>query len=152
MNEEKRWIGIFSALLLLLGIFVGIAMDRFLFRPPPPGASVAEGPQGGSQLRPRSRFFLERLISQLDLTDEQRREVEEVFQRNIPRLRAARGDRESFRAARRQMHEELGEVLTAEQMQQLEELRRRERRNRPLPGGAPPGAGPGPGPPPAGGE
>ena len=129
MNSEKRWIGILSALLLLLGIFVGIAMDRFLFRPPSPPASapLAGAPETGRRLGAAPRMFLQRLVSELDLTDEQRERVEQVFRRNLPRLRAARGDRERFRAVRRQMREELDGVLTPQQRAKLEELKQRER-------------------------
>lgn len=146
MNSEKRWIGIFSALLLLLGIFVGIAMDRFLFRPPPPPPAFEGGGAHGPGAR--SNFFLERLTSELDLTDAQRAKVAEIFRRNIPLLRAARHDREEFRKARRRLHDELAGVLSEEQLRQLDALRRRDRDARRRERGLPPG--PGAAPPPSG--
>ncbi|MDP3939830.1 MAG: hypothetical protein Q8R92_17060 [Deltaproteobacteria bacterium] len=141
MNSERRWIGVFSALLLLLGIFIGIAMDRFLFRPGPPRISVAGGAEPGRRPAGDARHFLERLTLQLDLTDEQRGQVEEVFNRNIPRFREARGNRAGFQEARRQMWEELAAVLGEEQMKQLDELRRSERDEHRKQRGLPPGPG-----------
>jgi len=140
LNSEKRWIGVFSALLLLLGIFFGIAMDRFLFRPEPPAAPIGAGPPGGDR-RPHGAagFFLDRIVSELDLTEAQRAQVQDVFRRNLPLLRAARGDRRSFQDARHRMRQELAGVLSEEQLKKFDELRRRERdqmrRERDLPPG-----------------
>ncbi len=141
MNSERRWIGIFSALLLLLGIFTGIAMDRLLFRPGPQPISVSGRAEPGPRPAGGARHFLEQLTSQLELTGEQRAQVEEVFERNIPRLRAARENREGFREARRTMREELAAVLGEEQMKQLDQLRRQERDEHRRERGLPPDPG-----------
>ncbi len=122
MSPETKWIGVFSALVLLIGIFLGIAMDRLLFRPPPepaflPPATMRDRPPH----RPASRFAA-RLALALDLTESQKKEMGEIFRRNLPRLRQARRQGGDFEAVRREMHAEIAKVLNPEQLRKFEQL------------------------------
>ncbi|MFQ5458171.1 MAG: hypothetical protein ACE5FC_06955 [Myxococcota bacterium] len=140
MNPETRWIGISSALLLLLGIFIGIGMDRLLFRPAPeagPGAPPFMGDvRGGGRHGPPGHRLLARLSEALELTDQQQAEVGEIFRRHLPKLRRARREGGDFQAARREMREALSKVLSEAQMEKFKHMRRPPRdRIPPPPGG-----------------
>lgn len=127
MNPETRWMSIFSALLLLLGIFIGIAMDRFLFRPAPaPAGATYEAAGDGRPKHP----MIAKLAGALDLTEEQQAEVREIFMRQLPRLRQARREGGDLGAVRREMREALSQVLSEAQLEKFEEMRRHERARR----------------------
>ncbi len=123
MNPETRWMSIFSALLLLLGIFIGIAMDRFLFLPAPPVTGETYEAAGH---RRREHPIMRKLAGALDLTEEQRADVGKIFKRQLPRLRRAWRDEGDIKALRQEMHEELSEVLNEDQLKKFEEMRRHE--------------------------
>jgi hypothetical protein len=117
--------------MLLLGILIGIAMDRMLFRPPAqPGTSSPPfmGDSAGSR-RP-GHPLLERLSKTLGLTEQQQAEVGRIFSRHLPRLREARREGGDFQAIRRQMNAELSKVLNKEQLEKFERLRESQREQR----------------------
>ena len=135
MSPESRWIGIFSAVVLLIGILLGIAMDRTLFKPPPPpqeGAGTApaltEGPPGSRM----GRRLMDRMTRALDMDERQREEISGVFRSYLPRLREARRGDGDFRAIRKEMREEITKILTPEQQEKFRAMTRmdRERRER----------------------
>jgi hypothetical protein len=127
MNPETKWIGVFSALVLLIGIFLGIAMDRFLFRPSP--EPVFLPPHAARDIAaPRpARRLAARLARALDLTESQKIEMGEIFRRHLPRLRKARRRGGRFEAVRREMHAEIEKLLNPEQLRRFEELSQRQR-------------------------
>ncbi len=109
--------------MLLIGIALGIAMDRFLFRPPlaPPPPPLASG-------EPGSRFgemALRRMTRNLDLSAEQQNKMREIFTRYTPELQRARMEGGDFSEIRVKMREEIRKVLTPEQFTKFEEAFRR---------------------------
>ena len=134
MTPESRWIGVFSALLLLTGILLGIAMDRFLFRPPMPppglpGPALSESPGEEAGQSP-ARLIAARIARELDLTEAQRGEMRRIFREHLPKLREARGEGGDFQAARREMNAAIAEILTSEQREKFQSIRRRQRDSR----------------------
>jgi hypothetical protein len=127
MSPETKWIGVFSALVLLIGIFLGIGMDRLLFRPPPEPAFLPPPAMRDRSAFRSARRLASRLGPALDLTDSQKTEMGEIFRRNLPRLRQARRQGGDFEAVRREMHEEIAKILNPEQLKEFEELSRRQR-------------------------
>lgn len=138
MNSETRWISVLSALILVIGIFLGIAMDRFLFRPPPP-PPLPPLASGGAPLS-LGQLALERLTRNLNLRADQQKEMREIFDRYVPEMRHARMAGGDLLAIRMKMREEIRKVLTPEQFTKFEETyRKREERWRGMQsGGAPP--------------
>jgi hypothetical protein len=127
MSPETKWIGVFSALVLLIGIFLGIAMDRFLFRPPPEPAFLPPAAMRDLAGPRPARHLAARLARALDLTESQKKEMGEIFRRHLPRLRQARRQGGGFEGVRREMHAEIGKILNPEQLKKFEELGRRQR-------------------------
>jgi Spy/CpxP family protein refolding chaperone len=131
--------------MLLIGIFLGIAMDRFLFRPPPPPLPPLASGEQGSHLGERA---LLRMTRNLDLNAEQQEKMREIFARYLPELRGAGPGGGDFTAVRMKMREEIRKVLTPDQFAKFEEAyRRRAERWRRLQGQGPTPFPP-PGPPP----
>jgi hypothetical protein len=127
MNPETKWIGVFSALVLLIGIFLGIAMDRFLFRTlPEPVFLPPHAARDHAAPRPARRLAA-RLAWTLDLTESQKIEMGEIFRRHLPRLRKTRRRGGRFEAVRREMHAEIEKLLNPEQRRRFEELSRGQR-------------------------
>ena len=93
-------------------------------------------------------------LRELDLSDDQRAQIEQIFERHRPKLDGVL--RESFplvRSIHEEIDREIRDVLTPKQRVEFDRLK--ERRPPfpppglpPPPGGGPPGAGPGPGGPP----
>jgi len=134
-------------MMLLIGICLGIAMDRFLFRPPlpPPLPPVASG-ESGSHF---GEMALRRMTRNLDLSADQQERMREIFTRYTPELRRARMEGGDFTAIRLKMREEIRRVLTPEQFRKFEEsFRRRMMRLQQMPEpGVPPATPAPPGPP-----
>ena len=150
MSSETRWITVLSAIILVIGIFLGIALDRFLFRPPPPPPLPPIASGGGRASL--GRMALDRLTRNLNLRADQQKEMREIFDRYVPELRHARLAGGDLLAIQKKMREEIRKVLTSEQFTKFEETyRRREERWRGMQSGgatAPPPPAPAPAAPP----
>jgi len=131
VNSETKWIAILSALMLLIGICLGIAMDRFLFQPapPPPIPPIAGGGPGGGPGDALGRRFgkmaLDHMTRVLALNAGQQEKMREIFRRYMPELRRARLEGGDLRVIRRKMREEIKKVLTPDQFGRFEEMFRR---------------------------
>jgi Spy/CpxP family protein refolding chaperone len=143
VSSETKWIAVLSALMLLIGIFLGIAMDRFLFRPtpPPPLPPIAGRGPGDALGRRFGEMALDHMTRMLALSADQQEKTREIFQRYMPEIRRARMEGGDWMTIRMKMHEEIRKVLTPEQFAKFEEMSRRRMGMRPegaLP--TPPGA------------
>ena len=126
MNSETKWITILSALMLLIGICLGIAMDRFLFRPaPPPLPPIAGGGPGDALGRRFGKMALDHMTRVLALNAGQQEKMREIFRRYMPELRRARLEGGNLKAIRMKMREEIKKVLTPDQFGRFEEMFRR---------------------------
>ena len=127
MNSETKWITILSALMLLIGICLGIAMDRFLFRPapPPPLPPIAGGGPGDAIERRFGKMALDHMTHVLALSAGQQEKMREIFRRYMPELRRARRAGGDLTAIRVKMREEFKKVLTPDQFGRFEEMFRR---------------------------
>lgn len=144
LNQIRAMTALIILGTFLFGAAVGAGLLYWLTpRPPPP---------------PPSPVF--HMLGELGLSAEQHQRAREIRDRHEPQLRAI--FLESFpkmRAAHNQMEEELRTILTAEQRQRLDELKKRRpfrggfgpppQRGMGFPGEGPPLFPPPPGPPPA---
>lgn len=121
-KSESRWIALLSSLMLLIGICLGIAMDRFLFRPPPPPLPPVASGERGSRF---GEMALQRMTRNLDLSAGQQEKMREIFTRYTPELRRVRMMGGDFTAIRMKMSREIRKVLTPEQFRKFEESFRR---------------------------
>jgi Spy/CpxP family protein refolding chaperone len=124
MTSDTKWISILSALMLLTGILLGVAMDRLLFNPAPP--PYVPPWTMGRWMSPRAgERALGRMSSRLGLNDDQKSKMREIFRRYRPRLRQTFIEGGDFAAVRREMRAEIAKVLTPEQLQKFDEMNRR---------------------------
>jgi len=114
----KRWIAILSVTgLFLIGILIGSLGTHLYYahRLLQPG-----GPPGMG-----GRIFMDRLEGRLNLTPEQRREIDRILEESHAR---AESFRESMapqvRALIQETHDRVAAVLTPEQREEFEEMRR----------------------------
>jgi uncharacterized membrane protein len=127
-TSMRLWAGLFVLMVFSAGLAAGFVVRPWIDPDPPRG--------GRGEARPlaRTERLLDRLDANVDLSDDQRRRLREVFEAGRLRFREINaGVREQFEAERTQMNTEIANILTAEQMQVYEnEIVRmgRERRGR----------------------
>lgn len=139
---RKLWFALFVLVVFCLGAAAGVVADRYtaLRRP-----SFGPGRMGGGMgfMRPgppRPSEIADRMSRELDLTPEQRQQLEAVFERNGDRLQHFRRQTGAqFDVLRKQLDSEISAILTPEQRAKFEEQRRRRDRNRLLREGRPSG-------------
>ncbi len=150
MNDKhlRAWFVVFVVAVFLAGIGGGMILDRFLARPPaqpPPGRRAGLGgapPPGGN-----AAVEVARLVSYLDLTDQQKTQLQAIFADRRQRIEQIRGEMQGrFDKEQRDFRETIEKILTPDQRRRFEEWLARE----PLPGirrgrGMGPGRGLGPG-------
>ena len=146
MNDKSTrvWIALFVALVFVCGLSLGLAAGMWLgpraVRGPLPGAPWGQrGPTPG----PRS-FSAERLLNRLAREDTgfnaaQRARLEALFEARRREFERIAGEmRQRFTAEQERLRAGMAEILTPEQMERFDRMRRRPR------GGAGPGRERGP--------
>ena len=129
-TSMRLWAGLFVLMVFSAGLAAGYVVRPWIDSDPPRAF------RGRGEARPSARTerLLDRLDANVDLSDDQRRRLREVFEAGRLRFREINaGVREQFEAERAQMNTEIANILTAEQMQVYEnEIVRmgRERRGR----------------------
>ncbi len=128
-TSMRLWAGLFVLVVFSGGLAAGFAVRPWLDPEPTRGFRGRGGPP------PRSVRMTERLLDRLDadleLSDEQRGRLREVFEIRRSRFRELEaGVREQFEAERAQMNAEIAAILTAEQMAVFESRIVRMRRDR----------------------
>jgi hypothetical protein len=148
-SKQHAWFALFVLVVFALGLGSGLTIARFAG----PGGPWRQGPPafGGPPRLPGPP--LKRLTRELDLTSEQQKQLEAVFQSAGKRFEEFRGrNRDEFEGLRRQLTEDILRVLTPEQQVRFRALvPRPPGRGDELPMGGPGGAPPG-GPPPGPGR
>lgn len=137
-TSTRFWIAMFVALVFVCGLSIGIATSTWIplrgdgvegrgsFRPsgPPPGPSAFA-----------SQRILDRLDRETDFTDDQREQLEALFDERERRFREFNREmRMRFESEQAALREEIAAILTASQMEIFDAARRR-RLGRPGPGG-----------------
>ena len=146
MNRTRLrlWAGLFVLVVFSGGLAAGFAVRPWLDPEPPRGFRGRGGPPPSSARR--TERLLDRLDANLELSDDQRGRLREVFEAGRLRFRELDASvREQFEAERTQMNAEIATILTAEQMEIFESRivrMRRDRRDRFGPRGPDGGRGP----------
>lgn len=122
MASAKKWIGVTLLATLVIGIGLGVLVDRFLL-----ASTVHSRPSNmerrGGGHREHGRRMVERLRSNLDLTDEQAAELESVMNENHETARAFwRNSRSEYEALRQQFRADIRELLSDEQRGRFDEM------------------------------
>ena len=146
MNRTRLrlWAGLFVLVVFSGGLAAGFAVRPWLDPEPPRGFRGRGGPPPSSARR--TERLLDRLDANLELSDDQRGRLREVFEAGRLRFRELDASvREQFEAERARMNAEIATILTAEQMEIFESRivrMRRDRRDRFGPRGPDGGRGP----------
>ena len=77
----------------------------------------------------RTQQRVERMKERLNLTDDQARQLQQIFQDAHQQWQADQGkaDKETMRARHEKMHEQIKSILTPEQQQKFEQMRKEHR-------------------------
>jgi Spy/CpxP family protein refolding chaperone len=123
-TRSSIWFAVFVLVVFLMGLATGITIDRF--------ASPARRPTravGGIGAGPRPAVLADRMSRELDLSDAQKQQLEEIFKRAAGRLETFRREsRQEFGALSRELDAEIEAVLTPEQREKFRQMRPGRRR------------------------
>ncbi len=119
MTSAKKWMWVTLLATLLLGVGVGVLVDRFLLVP----TVLSSGSDHPERWTDRRSRFRARLQEELALGPEQTRDIERVLEGNheIARQFWAESRRE-FEALRQQFRSDIRDVLTEEQATRFDAL------------------------------
>ena len=131
----RLWAGLFVLVVFVGGLAAGFVVRPLISAPPPYRGlrpSFEPGPRGDRRSRVTERL-LDRVATQIDLTPDQHRRLEEVFENRRQRFRQLDEEiRRQFETEQEQMTAEIVTILTAEQMEVFEneivQMRRDRRR------------------------
>ncbi len=126
-GNTRFWIGMFVALVFVCGISIGLAVSVWIA---PRGASADRGgfrPAGPPPRPPVlvSERILDRLEREADVTDDQRDQLERLFEERERRFREFNRDmRARFETEQASLREEIAAILSPEQMTIFDSVRR----------------------------
>lgn len=129
MNDSRSrvWFAGFVLLVFVSGLAVGVVLTRMLARPAPfafpmmggRGANIANMMMRGPELR------IDRLAESLDLNDDQRKQLDTLFQLRRDRLRKFREEANGrFEAEQKEIRAQIEKILTPEQLKRFDEMGR----------------------------
>ncbi len=138
MNSTRMrlWAGLFVLVVFVAGIAGGVAVRPWIVSESQAASAEPDLRGGGRGARraPMTERLLDRIASDIGLTEEQDQQLREVFETGRQRLREVSEDvGRQFETEREQMNAEIATILTAEQMEKFDqEIVRmsRERRSR----------------------
>ena len=112
MKKMTRWTAVAASAVLALAATRTVALA---------GENAGKGD--------RSQQRVERMKERLNLTDDQARQLQKIFQEAHQQWQADQGkaDRETMRARHEKMHEQIKSILTPEQQQKFEEMQKEHR-------------------------
>ena len=139
-TSMRLWVGFFVLVVFSGGLAGGFAVRPWFDPDPPRGFRGRGGPPPSARMTER---LLDRLDANLELSDDQRERLRDVFEAGQQRFRELNASvREQFGAEQAQMNAEIATILTAEQMEVFESRIVRMRRDRFGPRGPDGGRGP----------
>lgn len=119
--SARRWMWVTVAASLVLGMSLGVLLDRFALSP---GGLLA---RDSAEHRSRSERFLAMLAEELDLTAEQRGELERVLAANREKARAYWAEsRREFDSLRERFRHDIRSLLSPDQRSRFDDLMERE--------------------------
>lgn len=152
MNDKhlRVWFVVFVIAVFGAGIAGGLILGRYIGLPPEVVAMRGRPMFGAAPARaPAPAMVMHRLVRDLDLTAEQRTQLDKIFADRRQRIQQIQGEVQArFDSEQRDLRQEIEKILTPDQRKRFEEWLSRE----PLPGmgfgrrrGMGPGRGLGPG-------
>jgi Spy/CpxP family protein refolding chaperone len=122
MESKKKWVGITLAAVLLLGIGVGVLVDRFLLLATVESATnVDSGSEGNHE--DHAKRFRARLQQELDLTGGQTAQLDQVLEKNHETAaRFWQDSRTRFDELRMSFREDIRSLLNPEQRVKFDEM------------------------------
>lgn len=128
-GKSKAWALALLVGVLILGGVLGAAVDRLLFDRPGRGAIHEQW--RGERERDRREGYLEWLSGELQLTDDQRLQVEAIVERHREEVAAIwQETRPRFEGLQAQARSEIRSLLTEDQLAAYEQLLEREAERR----------------------
>ena len=128
-NSMRLWLVLFCLVVFIGGAASGVLVNTWLIRST--GPPRIERPGMGRGFRSSERpagALLGRMSDELDLTDDQRQQLEAVFETQRESLRGFyREVRERFEAEQGDIRAEVEKILTPDQQERFHELTRRRR-------------------------
>ncbi len=124
-NRMRIWFALFVLAVFCVGLTAGTLIGRRMVGPimPPGPAFGAFGPGRPGRGGPGAERLVERLTADLQLTPEQRVQVEGVLKSRRERLNQLQHDvRERFEREQQELRTEIRKVLTPEQQQKYDRL------------------------------
>ncbi len=119
MTSAKKWMWITLLATLLLGVGLGVLVDRFVLVP----SVLSSGSDHPERWKDRRSRFYARLQEELALGPEQSRDIERVLEGNHERARQFWAEsRQQFDALRQQFRSDIRAVLTEEQATRFDDL------------------------------
>ena len=117
-TAAKGWMWLALSLTLLIGIALGVAIDRLAFAPTvqSSGSVDVQNNERDRRSRDHGRQFLARLREELGLTDEQQEAFEGVLAASREKARLYRdSSRQQYRELRERFRADIRAILTEEQ-------------------------------------
>jgi Spy/CpxP family protein refolding chaperone len=125
MNDKhmRAWFVAFVVAVFAAGIGAGTILDRYLAPPPRAGRPPVPGAAGrpGPGFAPGPGVLTRRLATELQLTADQQKKVDEIFERRRGRLEQIRSEvRAKFDGEQRDLRDEIRKVLTPDQQKRFD--------------------------------
>ena len=138
-NMTRVWLALLAIVIFIGGMTAGGLRDRWNTRPrgsrmgfraPGPGGGPRDGFRGSVVGKQRGRPLV-RLANALELTGEQREQLEALFDEERDRMRSGAEDaRARAQSAQQERRDRLVEILTPEQREQFDKFKLRPQRSR----------------------
>jgi Spy/CpxP family protein refolding chaperone len=125
-DRSRIWFALFVLVIFVAGLASGILIGRQLTireRAPLRAGAALPGPPAGRFGGPPRQQMLERLDRQLDLTPEQRQQIDAIFRARRDSLdRLQRDVRDRYQSEQEALRDEIRAVLSPEQREKFDRL------------------------------
>lgn len=119
--RSRKWIWVSLTLTLVLGISLGILLDELVL------GGERDSRRGESSRQSRTERFKAKLENELDLSREQKEELEKALASSNERARAFwKETRSAYSELRKEFRQEIRALLTPEQQKRFDEMMARE--------------------------
>jgi len=121
--SAKKWMGVTLVATLVLGMGVGILVDRFVLASTVHSRAGDVDRGGSGDHRDRGQRMVERLRSGLDLTDDQAARLEGIMNKNHETAHEFwQNSRQEYEALRRQFRADIRGLLNEDQQVKFDEM------------------------------